>query len=57
MKIPPKSINKVNRDFLIMERRSVFNPCNLGFYDKYMRQNSGAVDHHAEHDYFRCQNS
>jgi hypothetical protein len=37
MKIPPKSINKVNRDFLIMERRSFFNPYNSGFYDKYMR--------------------
>ena len=37
MKILPKSITKVNRDFLIMERRGVFNPYNLGFYDKYMR--------------------
>ena len=37
MKIPPKSITKVNRDFLIMERRSDFDPCNLGFYDKYER--------------------
>ena len=33
MKIPPKSITKVNRDFLIMERRSFFNPYNSGFYD------------------------
>ena len=37
MKIPPKSITKVNRDFLIMERRSFFNAYNSGFYDKYMR--------------------
>jgi len=37
MKILPKSITTVNRDFLITERRGVFNPCNLGFYDKYMR--------------------
>ena len=37
MKILPKSITKVNRDVLITERRYVFNPCNLGFYDKHMR--------------------
>jgi hypothetical protein len=37
MKIPPKSITKVNRDFLIMDRRSFFNPYNSSFYDKYMR--------------------
>ena len=36
MKILPKSITKVNRGFLIMECRGVFNPCNLGFYDNDM---------------------
>ena len=41
MKILPKSITKFNRDLLTIDGRSVFSPCNLGFYDKYMSKNLG----------------